>query len=86
MPSTAWMPSRLATSLACPARHRVVRSLDTVAARLPRVVEPLRTVATYCVRAAGLCCAGAVLQSDCPHVLLAFNAPRALQTRTALVT
>jgi hypothetical protein len=62
----------LATSL-----RRTVGSLDTVAARLPRVVEPLRSVTAYYMRAAGPRCAGAVLQSACPHVLLAFNAPPA---------
>jgi hypothetical protein len=65
-------------SLTCPTRRRAVRPLGTVAGRLPKVVEPLRTMATYCVQAAGLRYAGAVLQSACPHVLLAFNAPSAV--------
>jgi hypothetical protein len=70
---------RLATLRACVARSRVVGSLDNVAARLPRVVEPLRTVVTYCVWAASLCFAGVILQSACPHVLLVFNvSPAAL--------
>jgi hypothetical protein len=40
---------------------------------LPRVVEPLRTVATHCERVAGLHYTGAVLQFPYPHILLAFN-------------
>jgi hypothetical protein len=44
------MPCRLATSLAC-------------AARLPRVVEPPRTIAIHCKWAAGLHCTVTVLQS-----------------------
>jgi hypothetical protein len=68
---------RLATSLACAVRHLIVRSLGTVAARLPRVVEPPRIVVTHCERAAGLRCTVVILQSPCPHVLLAFNAPSA---------
>jgi hypothetical protein len=67
------MSCRLATLLACATRRRVVGSLGTVAARLPRVVEALRTVATHCERAAGSRCSGAVLQFVWPHVLLAFN-------------
>jgi hypothetical protein len=56
------------------ARRRVVRSLNTVAARLPKVVEPPRTMATHCEWAAGLRCTVAVLQPSCPRVSLAFNA------------
>jgi hypothetical protein len=77
MSSMAWMSSRLAMPLTCVARRRAVESLGIVAARLPRVVEPLYTVATYCEWVAGLCCAGVILQSACPHVLLAFNTPPA---------
>jgi hypothetical protein len=68
---------RLATSLTCATRRWVVGSLSIVVTWLPRVVEPLRTVATHCERAAGLRCVGAVLQSVWPHVLLAFNTPPA---------
>jgi hypothetical protein len=63
---------RLTTSLACAAQRRVVGSLDTIVARLPRVVEPPRTVAIHCEWAAGLHYTVAVLQSPCSHVLLAF--------------
>jgi hypothetical protein len=64
----------LAMSLTCIVWRRVVGSLGTVAARLPRVIEPPRTVVTHCERAVGLRCTVTVLQSPCPHVLLAFNA------------
>jgi hypothetical protein len=43
-----------ATLLACTTRRRVVGSLGTVAAQLPRVLEPLCTVAIHRERAAGL--------------------------------
>jgi hypothetical protein len=59
------------------ARRRVVGLLGTVAARLPMVVEPLRTVTTHYERVVGLRCTGTVLPSPCPHVLLVFNAPPA---------
>jgi hypothetical protein len=52
---------RLATSLACLARRQADGSLDTVAAWLPKVVEPLRTVAAYYVWVVGLRCTSAVL-------------------------
>jgi hypothetical protein len=56
---------RLTMSLACTTRHWVVGSLGTIAARLPRVVEPSRTVAIHCEWAAGLHCTVTVLQSPC---------------------
>jgi hypothetical protein len=52
------------------------RTVATYLSVLP-ADEPLCIVATHCERAAGLRCAGAVLQSACPHVLLAFNGPLA---------
>jgi hypothetical protein len=65
MSSMAWMISRL---IVLPRRfHEWV----------PRIVEPLRTVVTYCVWATALRYANTVLKSVCPHVLLAFNAPSA---------
>jgi hypothetical protein len=80
MSSTTWMSSCLVI-LPCRsharARRRAVGSLSTVAVRLPRVIEPIHTMATYYVRATGLCYASEVLQYACPHILLAFNAPPA---------
>jgi hypothetical protein len=48
-------------------------TVSTCLCYLPRVVEPLGIVATHCERAAGLHCAGVVLQSAYPHILLVFN-------------
>jgi hypothetical protein len=61
------------TSLAYAAWHRVVGSFRTVAAQLPRVVEPPCTVAVHREWVAGLRCTVAVLQSHCSHILLVFN-------------
>jgi hypothetical protein len=61
MSSMTWMLSRLATLLACSTPRQAVGSLGTVAARLPRVVGPLRTMATYFVQVVGLRCGGTVL-------------------------
>jgi hypothetical protein len=56
-------PCRPATSLACATRYRVVGSLGTVVAWLPRVVKPPRTIVIHCKWDAGLRCSVAILQS-----------------------
>jgi hypothetical protein len=65
----------------CSGASRVLHSTGTApqshCSHMPRVVEPLHTLATHYERATSLCCAGAALQSACPHVLLAFNRPPA---------